>query len=425
MSIDNSTTASSEFPWRAPRDTQAPLALAGLRVLDFTHFLAGPFATMIMGDMGADVIKIENPGKGEDFRHFPPVRTDLPAQGGPFLWGNRNKRSLAVDLKSPQGLQAIRDLIAVSDVLVENFSTGVMDKFGLSYEACRAINPRLVYCSVSAYGRTGEFADRSGFDPIAQAESGFMDMNGHRDSDGVRTQSPVVDIQTATMACTAILGALLARHQTGEGQYIDVPLFDNALIMTGYAAMQHLMTGQEVQRQGNISADSCPTGKFMSKDKPFYLICGNDKIFQRLALEVLDRPDLVQDPELATRAGRAKRRAELIALLGHLFSQHPWSYWQPRMRSASVPCGEIRTVAQALRSPEAASRQLVTRIPHPEVGWIYNVELPIRFGGTPAADPRPAPAVGANTQDILRDVLGYDEGRIEALCQPLHNIQQH
>jgi crotonobetainyl-CoA:carnitine CoA-transferase CaiB-like acyl-CoA transferase len=405
----------TDFPVHTPRRAEAPKALEGIRVVDFTHFIAGPFATMVMADMGADVIKVETPGRGDEFRHYPPVHAKLPAQGAPYLWSNRNKRSLAVNMKSPEGLAVVRELIATADVVVENFSTGVMERFGLDYESCRKINPKLIYCSVSAYGRDGEFADRLGFDPIAQAESGFISMNGYNDRQGVRTLSPVIDISTATMACNAILGALLARHRTGEGQSIELALFDNAVLMTGYAALQHVFTGAVPQRHGNTSPDTCPSGVFESKDKPFYINCGNDKIFHRLMAQVIERPDLANDPVLADRNGRMGRREEIFKMLGEIFAQHPWSHWQPRMRAASIPCGEVRNVGDAIRSPEAKARNIVTRIEHPEIGWMPNVALPIRYSGTPLADPKPAPAVGQHTEEVLRGVLGYSEQRIAAL----------
>lgn len=405
----------ADFPVHEPRPADAPLALAGIRVIDFSHFLAGPFATMMLGDMGADVIKVESPGRGDEFRHYAPVPDATPAQGAPYMWGNRNKRSVALNLKTPEGVAVAKELIAGADVLCENFSAGVMERFGLGYESVRAINPRLVYCSVSAYGRDGEFSDRLGFDPIAQAESGFISMNGYPDRDGVRALSPVVDISTAMMVCNAILGALLARERTGRGQRAEVALFDDAVVMTGYAAMQHLYTGQEPQRHANGSPDTCPTGVFKSRDKPFYLICGNDKMFQRLARQVLDRPELADDPGYADRAGRMARREPLCALLDEVFAREPWTHWQARMRAAQIPCGEVRTLGEALRSPEAKARRLVSRVRHPVLGWLPNVRLPIRYSDTPLADPRPAPAVGEHTTEVLADVLGYDQARITAL----------
>src|SRR5437879_5813924 len=204
----------NELPIHPTGRPDAESAIDGLRVVDFTHFLAGPIATMILADFGADVIKIEAPDKGEDFRYYPPQDPALRAQGGPFLWGNRNKRSVALDLKTAEGVEAVRELITQADVVIENFSTGVMQRYGLDYAQCAAINPRVIYCSVSAYGREGPYADRLGFDPVAQAESGFISMNGYQDRPGVRSGSPVMDIATAMMASNAILLALLARART-------------------------------------------------------------------------------------------------------------------------------------------------------------------------------------------------------------------
>lgn len=409
--LDNLET---DFPEHQPRPAGAPQALAGLKVVDFTHFIAGPFATMMLGDMGADVIKIEAPGRGDDFRQYPPVHPDL-AQGAPFLWSNRNKRSVALDLKTPEGLEVARALVATADVVVENFSAGVMARFGLDYESCRKTNPELVYCSVSAYGRDGAFADRLGFDPIAQAESGFVSMNGYADREGVRALSPVMDISTAMMACNAILGALVARERTGKGQSMEVALFDNAVLMTGYATLQHVFSGAEPQRHGNTSPDTCPSGVFEASDRSFYINCGNNKIFQRLMAQVLERPDVAEDPAFATGRERTLRRDDLFALLGKAFAEQPWSHWQGRMRAAGVPCGEVRTVGEAIRSPEARDRRLVTRIPHPTVGWVPNMALPIRYSHTPIADPVAAPTVGQHTQEVLRQTLGYDEGRLAEL----------
>ncbi len=409
-------TLSQDFPEHTPRPAGAPQALDGIRVVDFTHFIAGPFATMMLADMGANVIKIEAPGRGDDFRQYPPVHPDL-AQGAPFLWSNRNKRSVALDLKTPEGLEVARALIATADVVVENFSTGVMERFGLDYESCRRANPEVVYCSVSAYGREGPFADRLGFDPIAQAESGFVSMNGYADRQGVRALSPVMDISTAMMASNAILGALVARERTGRGQSMEVALFDNAVLMTGYAALQHVFSGAEPQRHGNTSPDTCPSGVFEAQDGSFYINCGNNKIFQRLMAQVIERPELADDPAYATGRDRSARRDELFALLGEAFSKQPRAHWQARMRAAGVPCGEVRTVGEAIRSPEARARGLVTRIPHPAVGWVPNMALPIRYSHTPIANPVAAPTVGQHTQEVLRETLGYGDARLAALAE--------
>lgn len=405
----------ADFPLHEPRPGGAPTALEGIRVVDFTHFIAGPFATMMMADMGADVIKVEATGRGDEFRYYPPLHPDDKTLGAPYLWANRNKRSIAVNLKSPEGVAVVRDLIATADVVAENFSSGVMERFGLDYEACRKLSPKIVYCSVSAYGREGAFADRLGFDPIAQAESGFVSMNGYADREGVRALSPVMDISTAMMACNAILGALLARGRTGMGQAVEVALYDNAVLMTGYASLQYLFTGSQPQRHGNTSPDTCPSGVFHAVDRAFYINCGNDKIFQRLMRQVIERPDLAADPGLAHGSGRIARREELFKIMEEAFGRQPWSDWQSRMREASIPCGELRTVGDAIRSPESRERALVTRIPHPQLGWLPNIRLPIRYSQTPVADPVAAPAVGQQTEEILREVLHYGDDRIATL----------
>jgi crotonobetainyl-CoA:carnitine CoA-transferase CaiB-like acyl-CoA transferase len=324
---------------------------------------------------------------------------------------------VGIDLKSPEGLQIVRELIATADVVVENFSTGVTQRLGIDYDNCCKLRPEIIYCSVSAYGRDGAFADRLGFDPIAQVESGFVSMNGYADREGVRALSPVMDISTAMMACNAILGALVARERSGRGQAVEVSLFDNAVLMTGYATLQHLFTGVDTQRHGNTSPDTCPSGVFQAQDGSFYINCGNDKIFQRLMSQVIDRADLASAEAYATGPDRIRRRDELFAILGEAFARGPWSYWQPRMRAAGVPCGQVRTVGEAIRSPEARERKLVTRIPHPKAGWVPNVRLPIRYSRTPVVDPIAAPAVGQHTDEVIREILGYDEDRLARLAE--------
>src|SRR5258706_14436698 len=352
-----SSQLESDFPTYQPRPKGAELALQGLRVVDFTHFIAGPFATMILADMGAEVIKVEAPGKGDDFRQYPPM---VPAFGGgaPFIWTNRNKRSIALDLKSPEGVAVARELVAKADVVVENFSSGVIERLGLGYETLREINLGLIFCSVSAYGRKGAFADRSGFDPIAQAESGFVSMNGYPDREGVRALAPVMDISTAMMAGNAILGALVSKARTGKGQSVEVALFDNAFMMTGYAPLQQIFTGNDARRPGNTSPDTCPSGVFAATDHSFFINCGNTQIFQRLLTQVLELPHVAADPAYANNKDRVAHRETLFALLQEEFGRRPWAHWQSRIREASVPCSELRTVGEAMHPPETRDRPI-------------------------------------------------------------------
>jgi crotonobetainyl-CoA:carnitine CoA-transferase CaiB-like acyl-CoA transferase len=209
----------------------------------------------------------------------------------------------------------------------------------------------------------------------------------------------------------------VARDRSGLGQAIEVSLFDNAVLMTGYATLQHLFTGADPQRHGNTSPDTCPSGVFQAQDCAFYINCGNDKIFQRLMSQVIERPDLAAAEAYATGPARIRRRDELFALLGEAFARQPWPYWQAKMRAAGVPCGQVRSVGEAIRSPEAREREIVTRIPHPTAGWVPNVRLPIRYSRTPIADPVAAPAVGQHTKEVLRDLLGYDEARLAELAR--------
>ena len=405
----------NNLPIRKTLSVTTEPVLKGIRVIDFSHFVAGPLATMTLGDFGADVIKIEAPDKGEDFRYYPTVDPDMPAQGGPFLWTNRNKKSLGLNMKCEAGLEVARALIKDADVLVENFSSGVMARFGLDFDSCLKLNPRLIYCSISAYGREGPYADRLGFDPVVQAESGFISMNGYSDRQGVRSGAAIMDTATAMSATNAILLALLARAKDGKGQRIEVALYDTAILATGFGAMQHLTTGYEPQRNGNVSPDTCPSGVFMTADKPVYINCGNDKIYQRLFEQVFDRPDLANDPLLSQRVERLKNRDKIFKIMDEAFAQYPWSYWAPRLRAANVPHGQVKTLAEALASEESLSRGLVTRIPHPVKGWIPNIETPLRLDRTPAVTPVAAPAVGQHTEQILRDVLCYDSAQIDSL----------
>jgi crotonobetainyl-CoA:carnitine CoA-transferase CaiB-like acyl-CoA transferase len=409
-------TLADEFPPHRPRPANAPLALQGVRVVDFSHFIAGPLATMFLADLGADVIKIEPPGRGDDLRHYPPVLPELPDQGGPFLWGNRSKRSVALDLKNPAAIQVVRELVDGADVLVENFSTGVMQRLGLGPDTLRAANPKLVYCSISAYGRDGPFADRPGFDPVVQAESGFVSMNGYPDRQGVRASAAVMDIATAMMVSNAVLAALFARTHQGVGQVVEVGLFDTGLLMTGWAPMQHLLTGRAPQRSGNVSVDTCPSGVFDASDQSFYINCGNSRIFQRLLSQVVDRPDIADDPAFAQPQDRVARRDELFAVLAEAFAKQPWAHWQRRMREAQVPCGVVNTVPQAIRSAEARAREAVTWIPHAGVGKVPNIASPWRFGLTPVADPKAAPRIGEHTEEVLRGLLGFDDAKLQALA---------
>ncbi|MGE0224798.1 MAG: CaiB/BaiF CoA transferase family protein [Acetobacteraceae bacterium] len=400
-------------PPPTPRPAHAPLALAGVRVADFSHFIAGPLCGMILGDMGAEVIKIEKVDGGDDFRRLGPAVTDQ--EGAPFLWTNRNKRGIALDLKQPEGQAIARTIVAQSDVLLENFSSGVMERFNLGYDALAAENPRLIYCAVSAYGRSGPLRNRLGFDPITQAESGFMAMNGEPDQIGLRAGPSIMDMSTAMMACNATLGALFSRERTGRGQFIETALFDQAVTMVGFHALNYLVSGREPQRFGNNSRDTVPTAAFETADRPLYIACANDRTWQRLAAQVLDRPELATQADYATTPDRIRNRDALLEIVQEILRSRPRAHWLARMNQAGVPGGAINSIAEAFDGEEIAARGLVSTIPHPTAGSVPNVALSIRLHGTPLADPVAAPTLGQHTDAVLRDLLGYDAARIAAL----------
>src|SRR5579863_7242612 len=406
-------TGRPHLPGRLPREKGAPTALDGLLVIDFTRVVAGPACTQTLADFGATVIKIENPEGGDDTRHY--EHAELAGESAAYVSLNRNKRGITLDLAEPQGCAVARELIARADVVVENFSSGVMKKYALDYASVTATNPRLIYCSISAYGRQGPFASRPGFDPITQAESGFMSLNGFPDGPPVRTGPPAVDMLTGMSACNAILLALLARDRLGRGQHVEVALFDIALAMTQFYGMAYLMSGVNPSRQGNSPNGSPSVGVYNGSDAPFYIACANDRLYRRLVIEVLNRPDLVSG-EFGDRRSRTANRDKLRAILTDVFATDTRENWVARMKAANIPVGYLRTVEEAFNSPEARERHRVSEIPHPKAGTVPNIEAPLNLSLTPAIDPVAAPLLGQHTREVLRERLGYDDARIAALA---------
>lgn len=392
-------------------DPSAQAALSGLRVIDFTHFIAGPLATMILADAGAQVIKVEKPS-GDDQRHFAPSEARLDGEGASFLWANRNKQSITLDLKTTQGREIARALVRSADVVVENFSSRVMAQYGLDYESVAADHPGLIYCSVSAFGRSGEFSSRLGFDTIMQAESGFMSMNGHPDREGVRTGPAVMDMATAMMASNAILLALAARSRTGRGQQVDVPLFDTAVLMTGFMAAQYLFSGKVPRRNGNVSNDAVPSGVFPTADHPIFITCTSTSLFRRLFLDVAGMPDIADDPAMQKIDGRLAQRDRIIGVLNTMFATDTRENWLARLARANIPAGAVRTLPEALESREVKARGILSEIPHPSAGAVPNLALPMHFGDTPLVSPVAAPRLGEHTDEVMTKVLGFDEARL-------------
>ena len=406
-------TTRPRLPERTPREKGAPTALDGLLVVDFTRVVAGPACTQTLADFGAEVIKIENPDGGDDTRHY--EHADLAGESAAYVSLNRNKRGIALDLTKSEACGVARELIARADVVVENFSSGVMRKYGLDYTSVAPGNPRLVYCSISAYGRKGPFASRPGFDPITQAESGFMSLNGFPDGPPVRTGPPAVDMLTGMSACNAILLALLARDRIGRGQHVEVALFDIALAMTQFYGMAYLMSGVNPSRQGNSPNGSPSVGVYSASDAPFYIACANDRLYRRLVVDVLGRPDLASG-EFGDRRSRTANRDKLRAILTGIFVQDVRENWVAKMKALKIPVGYLRTVEEAFNSPEVRERHRLSQIPHPTAGTVPNIESPLNLGLTPVIDPIAAPLLGQHTRQVLHEKLGYDDARIAALA---------
>jgi len=407
-------TTIPQLPERTPRATGEPTALDGLLVVDFTRVVAGPACTQTLADFGAEVIKIENPEGGDDTRAY--EHAEIGGESAAYLSLNRNKRGIALDFTNPEALAVARELIAKADVVVENFSGGVMKKFGLDYASVAPTNPRLVYCSISAYGRKGPFALRPGFDPITQAESGFMSLNGFADGEAVRTGPPIVDMATGMSACNAILLALLARDRLGRGQHVEVALIDIAVAMTGFYGMAYLISGNNPGRFGNSPNGSPSVGVYHAADGPFYIACANDRLYRRLVVDVLDRPDLMTDERFANRRGRSANKEKLREIIGQVFAGDRREVWMEKMKKANVPVGHLRTVEEGFNAPEVRDRHRLSLIPHPTAGAVPNIESPLSMGLTPIVDPVAAPLLGQHTSDVLRKTLGYDDGQIAKLA---------
>jgi crotonobetainyl-CoA:carnitine CoA-transferase CaiB-like acyl-CoA transferase len=408
-------TAIPQLPERTPRAEGQPTALNGLLVVDFTRVVAGPACTQTLADFGAEVIKIENPEGGDDSRAY--EHAEIGGESAAFLSLNRNKRGIALDFTKPEALAVARDLIAKADVVVENFSGGVMKKFGLDYASVAPTNPRLVYCSISAYGRKGEFALRPGFDPITQAESGFMSLNGFADGEAVRTGPPIIDLATGMSACNAILLALLARDRLGRGQHVEVALIDIAVAMTAFYGMAYLISGNNPGRFGNSPNGSPSVGVYHAADGPFYIACANDRLYRRLVVDVLDRPDLMTDERFANRRARSTNKEALRRIIGEVFATDMRENWMAKMKKVNVPVGYLRTVEEGFNAPEVRDRHRLSRIQHPTAGSVPNIESPLSMSLTPIIDPVAAPLLGQHTNDVLRERLGYNDDQIAKLAQ--------
>ncbi|MDB4948638.1 MAG: formyl-CoA transferase [Gemmatimonadetes bacterium] len=386
-----------------------PGALARLRVLDLSRVLAGPLCTMMLGDLGADVVKVERPGGGDDTRQWGPPWATGPdgAESAYYLSVNRNKRSLAADLKSPEGRALVRRLALEADVLVENFAPGTLEAWGLGYDDLAAENPGLVLCSITGYGSDGPQAGRPGYDFAVQARAGWMSITGEPDGAPMKVGVALVDVLAGQNAAVAILAALRERDRSGRGQRVEVALFDSALAGLVNVAQAALVTGREPRRWGNAHATIVPYQAFDAADRPFALAVGNDGQFRRLC-SVLAAPELAEDPRFATNPGRVENRADLIPLLASRFAARTAGEWLAMLEAGGVPCAPVQTVGEALADPVLTERGGAWQMKGPTFGRVATVPSPLRLDRTPAAPFRPAPALGEHTGQITRDGWGTE-----------------
>jgi crotonobetainyl-CoA:carnitine CoA-transferase CaiB-like acyl-CoA transferase len=394
------------------REGQAP-PLAGYRVLDLSRVLAGPWCSMTLADLGAEVWKVEQPGRGDDTREWRPP--DIGGESAYYLAANRNKRSLTVDLKSKSGQALVRDLARRADILVENFRLGALARMGLDYESLRPLNPRLIYCSISGYGREGAGAARPGYDFLMQAESGLMSITGMPDGPPLRLGVAFTDLVGGMNAVQAILAAVIARENSGEGQAIDISLFDGAVALLANIASAHLNAGVVPTRFGNAHPTVIPYQLFATSDGEFALAVGNDRQFAVLCTTVIDRPEMAADPRFQTNAGRVVNRQTLIPRLEEAFARFTTAEVLAKLSVAGIPAGQVRSVPEVFASEEVASRGLVQEVPHPTAGTVKLVASPLRLSGTPTRPPEAPPLLGEHTEEVLSEVLELGEDEIAAL----------
>ncbi|GLH33856.1 CaiB/BaiF CoA transferase family protein [Pseudomonas putida] len=391
-------------------------ALSHLRVLDLSRVLAGPWSGQILADLGADVIKVERPGSGDDTRAWGPpflkdVQGENTSEAAYYLSANRNKRSVTIDFTQPEGQRLVRELAAKSDIVIENFKVGGLAAYGLDYASLKSVNPRLIYCSITGFGQTGPYAKRAGYDFMIQGLGGLMSLTGRPDGDEgagpVKVGVALTDILTGLYSTVAILAALAHRDQAGVGQHIDMALLDVQVACLANQAMNYLTTGNPPRRLGNAHPNIVPYQDFPTADGDFILTVGNDGQFRKFA-EVAGQPQWADDPRFATNKLRVANRAELIPLIRQATVFKTTAEWVSQLEAAGVPCGPINDLAQMFQDPQVLARGLAVSMPHALAGSVPQVASPIRLSETPVEYRRAPPLLGEHTEAVLGDVLGLD-----------------
>ena len=398
-------------------------ALSHIRVLDLTRVLAGPWACQMLADLGADVIKIERPGSGDDTRAWgPPYLKDRDGndtrEAAYYLSANRGKKSVTLDISTPEGQAVIRTLAAQSDVFIENYKVGDMARYGLSYADLKELNPRLVYCSITGFGQTGPSSHLAGYDFIIQGMGGLMSITGERDDlPGGGPQKVGVafsDLMTGVYSTVAILAALEHRHKSGQGQYIDMALLDVQVATMANMGLNYLVSGNIPKRQGNAHANIVPYQVFRSKDGHLILAVGNDRQFAKFC-EIAGCPQLAADERFATNANRIRNREVLVPILQEVLLQRTTQEWVAPLEAAGVPSGPINNLAQAFEHPQVKHRGMQIELPHPQAGTVPSVANPIKFSDTPITYRSAPPLLGQHTEEILSSLGGLSGGEIREL----------
>ena len=388
--------------------------LSGITVLDLTRVMSGPYSTLMLADMGARVIKVEHPRRGDDTRAWGP-----PFIGGEsayFLSVNRNKESLTLDFKQPDGRRILDALVDRADVLVENFRPGTLQRLGLDYPSLAPRVPRLIYASISGYGHTGPLKDVAGYDAVTQAEGGLMSVTGDAAGPPFRLGLPIADLVSGLFAAQGILLALLERVTTGRGRHIDISMLDSVAALLTYQTTAHLATGDNPPRMGNAHASIVPYDTFEASDGPLILAVGNDDQWRRFCAAA-GLPELAADEQFATNPQRVVRRHLLQPILARVMQTRDRADWTERLRQAGVPCGAVRTVGEMLADPQIQAREMITTVQHPSAGELRLVASPVKLSDGPSRADRPPPTLGEHTDAILTKELGFSEEQVRDLRQ--------